>query len=155
MFAGNQTPGISKPPKTSSTDFAGSKTPAISETPSIGKDAHPGQTIGLIQTGDHYPCTFNRLTVLGYSVELVPPDSGLDTFRRFRIIYLSTAWADEYFDNDFQKIEARAYAYLDYLRGGGSLLVEQPNPIKRPGNSVTPTILPYPITFEFSYDEED
>ncbi len=34
-------------------------------------------------------------------------------------------------------------------------MVEQPNPYERPGGVVTPSLLPYPVTFDNRYDREE
>jgi hypothetical protein len=127
----------------------------VTSTPTVEKANFSNQTIGLIQVGNSYEGTFDRLDALGFAVELLPPGSGLETFMQYRIIYLPTGWAEQGNDSDFQAIEARAKDYLAYLEAGGSVLVEQPNPYERPDNSVTPSILPYPITFENFYDKND
>ena len=161
IFDGSQDPAPSGSAKTPPAGLEVSetptipKTPTISKTPTVKKSAFTDQMIGLIKVGGSYMDTFDRLEALGFAVDLLPPDSGLETFMQYRIIYLPTGWAQQEYDSDFQKIEARANDYLDYFHGGGSVLAEQPNPYERPGNSVTPSILPYPITFEKFYDNND
>jgi hypothetical protein len=135
---------------TPSKSIASTSTPlSPTETP----NANPA--IGLIRTGDIYSDMLDRLTALGYSVELIPASSDGDTLRRFDIVYLPTGWAEQQNDSDFQAIESRADSYREFLADGGSLLVEQPNPYQREGNMVTPSILPYPATFKNFYDKND
>ena len=107
-------------------------------------------TIGMIEAGTGgglvpvYP--YERLVSLGYQVTLLPVDAGIDTFSQYDIVYLPTNWADG-FSGNYSEIEAQAADYRTYVNGGGSLFVDQPNPYQQTNESVTPTLLPYPITF--------
>lgn len=112
-----------------------------------------GPSIGMIETSSYrYP--HDRLIALGYSVSLLPVSADLDTFRQYDIVYLSVGWADGFL-GDYSEIEAYAADYRAYVSEGGGLLVDQPNPFDQPGDSVSPSLLPYPITFYNPYDTRD
>ncbi len=108
--------------------------------------------IGLIRVGG-YVDTFNRLDSLNYSVKLLPADAGLADFRKYDVVYLPTGWAA--WNAPYPDIEKNAPQYHQYVHEGGSLVVEQPNPNGQPDESVSPALLPYPITFYNLYDSDD
>ena len=112
-----------------------------------------GSLIGMIETGD-YQSPRDRLIGLGYSVSLLPVSADIDTFRQYDIVYLPVCWADGYFGN-YAEIEAHAADYRTYVSEGGGLFVDQPNPSVQPGDSVSPSLLPYPITFYNPYNSGD
>lgn len=110
-------------------------------------------SIGMIETGE-WSDPKGRLEKLGYDVTLIPPTSGIDTFRDYDVIYLPLQWASAVI-GDYATIEAHASDYQQFVQEGGGLFVDQPNPYKQPGDQVTPTLLPYPITFYNWYEEAD
>lgn len=105
-------------------------------------------TIGLVQTGSSRT-VMERLTDLGYSITLIPPDSGLSAFEQYDVVYLPSSWADA-LNGNFDIVESHSADYQDYVQAGGGLFIDQPNPYKQPSGTVTPTLLPYPITFHVS-----
>jgi len=110
-------------------------------------------SIGMIETASYrYP--YDRLGGLEYSVSLLPVSAGIDAFRRYDIVYLPVGWADGYSGN-YAEIEAHAADYRTYVSEGGRLFVDQPNPFTQPDDSVTPSLLPYPITFYNPYNTSD
>ena len=112
-----------------------------------------GPSIGIIETSGYwYPR--DRLIGLGYSVSLLPVSAGIDAFRQYDIVYLPVGWADG-FSGNYSEIEAHAADYRTYVSEGGGLFVDQPNPLEQPGDSASPTLLPYPITFYNPYDSSD
>lgn len=113
----------------------------------------PGLSIGLVQSGA-YSSAHSRLTGLGYSVTLISPDSGLSVFNGYDVIYLPTSWAAAG-NGNLAQIEANAADYKAFVNNGGGLLVEQPNPNGQPNGTVTPSLLPYAVTFISSYDLND
>jgi hypothetical protein len=120
----------------------------------IETDPIPELSIGMIETGD-YQFPKNRLTALGYpDITLISPDSGLATFQQYDIVYLPVLWA-QVGDGDFGTIESHAADYQAYVQSGGGLFIDQPNPYNQPGDRVTPTLLPYPITFYNWYNTGD
>jgi len=112
-----------------------------------------GLKIGMIQTAD-YSIPKDRLSGLGYSITLISPDSGLTTFQQYDIVYLPEDWANEVI-GDYDIIESHAPDYQAYIKAGGSLFSDQPNPYLQPASTVTPSLLPYPITFFYSYTLDD
>lgn len=113
-----------------------------------------GTVIAMIATGD-YSHPRNRLTSLGYTVVLLPPYSGLDILQQYNIVYLPVRWAEGQGVGDLETLEAHASDYRTYVYEGGGLFVEQPNPFRQPGEQVTPTLLPHPITFYNWYEDTD
>lgn len=110
-------------------------------------------TIGMVATDDYFHPR-DRLVSLGFSVDLIPPTSGLDTFQQYDIVYLASGWAQAGTGN-YQTIESHASDYRTYVYEGGGLFIDQPNPYKQPNERVTPSLLPYPITFRSSYTSAD
>ncbi len=105
--------------------------------------------IGIVQTGTQYQETMDRLNSIGFNnVNFIPDTSGISVFNLYDIIYLPTGWA-EFGIGAFEEIEAKAEDYKSYVASGGNLFVEQPNPFQN-GFIITPTILPFPITFNYS-----
>lgn len=121
---------------------------ALLTTENIG-----GYSIGMITTGD-YQIPRNRLISLGYSVDLISPTSGISIFQLYDIVYLPQSWTQADI-GDYETIEAQANDYHNYVYQGGRLFVEQPNPYQQPDDTVTPSLLPYPITFYNFYLSSD
>lgn len=116
-------------------------------------ESAPAVTVGLIQTGQ-YDSPLNRLTDLGISVTLLPTTSGLTEFQAYDVIYLPVNWAQAT-NGALATLEEHAQAYRDYVAAGGGLLIDQPNPYGQPDNSAVPTLLPYAITFDSGYTNND
>ena len=116
-------------------------------------------SIGMIKatssenTPPIYP--YNRLIGLGYEVTFLETTADVNDFRQYDIVYLPVGWAEAYFSDDYSVIESNAGDYKTYVNEGGGLFVDQPNPFTQPGDSVTPTVLPYTITFYNPYDQAD
>lgn len=94
-----------------------------------------------------------RLKKLNFEVDLVhftkiDPSQA----KRADVILLATMWGDDA-DPPFRHLESIKDAFHSFVRQGGGLLVCQPNPTKQ--NVCTPTLLPYPITFQNHYDKRD
>lgn len=110
--------------------------------------------IGLIKTG-YYQESLNRLTKVGFTdVTIIPDSAGFSEFVNFNIIYLPVQWAGFYWGS-LETIESNSEDYINYIEKGGNLFIEQPNPYSQPGGRVTPTIIPYPVTFYNAYDNND
>ena len=130
-----------------------SESGAVPFGPTGGDSATSYVDIGIVDAGyPSYP--FNRLTTLGYTVEMIPPDATIETMNAYDIIYLPASWARAE-DPSFDVIEANASRFQTYAAEGGGLLIEQPNPFDRVGGIVTPALLPFPITFYAFYDARD
>ena len=112
-----------------------------------------GPSIGMIETSG-YQDPHDRLIGLGYSVSLLPVSADIDTFRQYDIVYLPVGWADG-FSGNYSEIEAHAVDYRTYVSEGGGLFIDQPNPFSQPDDSVSPSLLPYPITFYNPYNTSD
>ena len=109
--------------------------------------------IGMLQTGQ-YDSPYNRLTDFGFSVTLLPTTSGLAEFQAYDIVYLPVNWAHAA-SGDLAALEEHAQDYRDYVSGGGGLLIDQPNPFDQPDNKARPTLLPYAVTFDSGYTNND
>lgn len=109
-------------------------------------------SIGMVQTAD-WSTPKTRLEGLGYTVTLIPPSSGMGTFVNYDVVYLPVGWAQG--GGDYPIIEANAADYNQFVLNGGGLFVDQPNPYMQPGDQVTPTLLPHPITFYNWYNTSD
>jgi murein DD-endopeptidase MepM/ murein hydrolase activator NlpD/cell division septation protein DedD len=110
-------------------------------------------SVGIIEVGGFdYP--YNRLVELGYEVSLLPASADLSDFAQYDIVYLPVLWADG-FSGNYSEIEAHAADYQAFVNQGGGLFVDQPNPFQQPGETVTPSLLPYSVTFYNLYDSND
>jgi hypothetical protein len=110
--------------------------------------------IGIIEAGFNFDDIIYRLNSIGFeNTTLLPDTSGLSDFIEFDLIYLPSCWAQFY--GSLTVIESKSIDYISYVENGGNLFVEQPNPYGQPGDSICPSILPYPITFYNSYDPDD
>lgn len=93
-----------------------------------------------------------RLRELKFEVTVQPWNKvDPDKLKEVDVIFLPTAWGTDvaallYFD----EIDD---AFHRFVKRGGGLLVCQPNPA--PLNTITPKLLPYPITFQNSYDDSE
>jgi hypothetical protein len=88
---------------------------------------------------------------LGYSINLIPREAGIETFRRYDIVYIPVGWAQSSY-GDYDVLEEHADDYHTYVNEGGGLFIDQPNPYGQPGGIVTPNLLPLPITFNYQYN---
>ncbi len=113
-----------------------------------------GINIGMIETGGPWLWTYERLDSLGFDVSPLSPDSGLSVFRQYDVVLLPVSWAQAD-DGVYDAVEAHAADYLAYVQEGGGLVVEQPNPYRQPHGRVTPTLLPYPMTFYYANEYYD
>jgi hypothetical protein len=138
------------PPCPSDADCDGMAGTAGDETAVGSLDGQPATriSIGMVQSGG-YASPRNRLESLGYTVTLIPPTSGISTFRTYDLVYLPVLFADDDGGGDLSTIEAHASDYRAYVAEGGGLFVEQPN------QDCTLSLLPYPITFESFYSDAD
>ncbi|MFX0208315.1 MAG: hypothetical protein ACFFDT_20190 [Candidatus Hodarchaeota archaeon] len=118
----------------------------VSESESVVETRTPA-TVGLVEAGtpSFFDPTYERLTSLGFSVTNISlTELNIGNFSLYDVVYLPSTWALS--SSDYADIEA---AYLDfriYVSSGGGLVVEQP----APSLPATPTILPYPVTFDTS-----
>lgn len=105
--------------------------------------------IGLVDIGEDYLYRDigSRLGKLGrYRVEWITPESNYYELKKYEIIYLPSGWA-----SIASKVQHQSDGYIEYVKNGGGLLVEQPNSNER----FTPTILPFQITFISSKYQND
>ncbi|MEW6444251.1 MAG: hypothetical protein AB1640_25175 [bacterium] len=109
-------------------------------------------TIGMIQVGDYQP-VMERLEGLGYSVTLLPVDSGTDAFEPFNIVYLPNAWASS--PQLYETLQDRADDYHAFVHSGGGLMVDQPNPSNLPDGFCSPSLLPYTVELYYDYNFGD
>lgn len=66
------------------------------------------------------------------------------------VIFLATHWGEQF---AFPGLEAKKAAFHKFVQRGGGLVASQPNPSGT--RTCTPTLLPYPITFDYHYDQKD
>lgn len=98
---------------------------------------------------EHTRALAERLRQLKFEVELQPwdrfdPRTAKDT----DVIFLPTNWA--YVAAPHEHIESRAEEVHAFVRRGGGLIVGQPNSHTK---DFTPKLLPFPITFDWRYDD--
>ncbi len=93
---------------------------------------------------------------LGYtSIDIVQPPITEIMLNNYDILYLPYGWA-QYGGEKYKDIEESSLAIQSFIKQGGGLFVEQPNPWKNgKSQSVTPKILPYPITFHYEFNDSD
>ena len=100
-------------------------------------------TIGLVEVGSYFDGIYERLTTIGFSVTNISlTELNIGNFSLYDVVYLPTAWALS--GSDYADIEAAYLDFQSYVINGGGLVVEQP----APSSPATPTILPYPVTFD-------
>ena len=132
-----------------------SASPAAMNTEVSSLAAVPGLKIGLIQAGVSVGAIQSRLLRLGYrNIFFISPASNLAELKKYDIVYLPSSWA-QFAGGSYSILQARSADYLAYVKEGGGLFVDQPNPAGQPGEQVTPGLLPYPITFTNVYDRRD
>jgi len=111
-------------------------------------------SIGMIQSG-FYTAPRNRLQDIGFNnITLISPFSGEATFSNYTLIYIPIGWADSSFGHSSTILNNNT-DYLQYVNDGGNMLVEQPNAYKLPGDSITVTLLPEPVTFHHIFNPAD
>lgn len=90
-----------------------------------------------------------RLRELNFQVTVVPWRELVPArLRDADVLLLPTQWGDQ--SAHYDHLEKLQPAVHRFVQAGGGLLVCQPNPEKT--GFVTPTLLPYPIKFQNSYD---
>lgn len=90
-----------------------------------------------------------RLRALQFQVTVVPwPQLGPGSLRDVDVVLLPTQWGDQ--TDHTAHLERLSASLHRFIQAGGGLLVCQPNPEKT--NLITPALLPYPITFQNTYD---
>ena len=132
-------------------------------TPDLSKDAVDFKFehdihIGIVRASASYECTdtkilFDRVPIEA-DIRLISDTSRIHELEQFNLICLPLCWAD-LDSGSLEILESLAKYYNEYVNSGGNLLVEQPNPYKQPGDSISPSFLPYSITFHNSYNSND
>lgn len=69
---------------------------------------------------------FDRLSILGFTVDLIDVASGYDILKKYDVVYLPYGWYCQ-----MDSIKTRATYYQEYTKFGGGLLIGNPD-IKRP-----------------------
>lgn len=91
----------------------------------------------------------DRLRELKFEVVLLPWQKVVpDQLKDLDVILLPTQWAED--SDHFKHFEKHKDQFQAFVKRGGGLLVCQPNPTQQ--GTVTPELLPYPITFNNWYD---
>ena len=109
--------------------------------------------IAVVDTGDFAVSVYvDRLTGLGYTVTTIPPDSDYATLIGYGLVILPVGHGNE---GNYWTFDALASDYLDYVSMGGGLWVGQPNPFGMPDNTATITWVPYSLTLNNGYDDQD
>ncbi len=107
--------------------------------------------IGLI---DIYlnPNITDRLTEIGFrSIDVVSIPFTLEDISKYDVVYFRSGWAG-YGGEKYEFLEKNFSVIHEYIANGGGLYVEQPNPYKNGDEQmVTPKILPYKATFNYTY----
>jgi hypothetical protein len=94
----------------------------------------------------------DRLRKLKFEVVVLPWDRvEPEALKSIDVIVLPTGWAAE--PELYRQLESRRDQFHRFIKGGGGLLVCQPNPAAT--RTCTPELLPYPITFQNTYDATD
>ncbi|MCI0376791.1 MAG: hypothetical protein L0215_04225 [Gemmataceae bacterium] len=95
-----------------------------------------------------------RLRKLKFDV-VVAPWSKFDPERAkdIDVIFLPTGWAGV--ETIYQGIEAKRDAIHKFVERGHGLLVCQPNPNHFQDGTCTPSVMPFPITFQAHYDKTE
>jgi hypothetical protein len=126
----------------------------LGKTSSVLANFDTTMIIGIINT-DGADTPFDRLQNLGYNnINLIPAQSGLETFLQHDVIYLPVGWAQGY-GGAPDTILQYSEDYKTYVTMGGGLFLEQPNPYTLPGDSLVVTLLPVPVTFHYFYNQDD
>jgi hypothetical protein len=93
--------------------------------------------------------TYNRFVDLGIQLAWLSTDASMADIFRFDVVYLPSTWAQ----NSFEEINNASVDYLEYVRRGGGIIIEEPNPYKLPDNQIQPEILPFPVLFSSEYTD--
>lgn len=97
-------------------------------------------SVGIIYIDNYkYEDILFRIHALGISAEWIEASSNFYNLDDYDVIYLPTGWGFEW-----GIIGVNRAAYLEYVREGGGLLIEQPNY----GSDFSPDNLPYEVLFE-------
>ena len=87
-----------------------------------------------------------KFEVVAVAWNKLDPDQAKDV----DVIFLATHWGDQLV---LPALEAKKDALHRFVQRGGGLVASQPNPAGT--RTCTPTLLPYPITFDYRYDQKD
>ncbi len=94
----------------------------------------------------------SRLQDLKFEVVVVPWDKVIpNKVKNIDVIFLPTQWAEG--ETHSKYLEEINDQFQKFVKKGGGLLVSQPNPTH--AGTVTPKLLPYPITFNNWYNKSD
>jgi hypothetical protein len=92
-----------------------------------------------------------RLRKLNFEVRVVAWDKvDPDQAKDIDVVFLATHWGDQL---AYEHLAAKKDAFHRFVQRGGGLLASQPNPGW--ARTFTPTLLPFPITFHFGYNDKD
>lgn len=106
-------------------------------------------SIALIDTYG-YGDSRQRLLDLGFrNIKIVSPPFLKRSLDPFDILYLPVNWGS-YGGKKYLEIENSYKVIHKFIKSGGGIFVEQPNPFRNGENQIiTPNILPYKLTFYF------
>ena len=96
----------------------------------------------------------NELGISEFTITEITSAIDPDSLKEFTIIYLPVSWA-ALTTPIYENINDNAAQYMNYVKSGGSMFIEQPNPFNRPGNTITIDFLPYPVTLSNGYLDEE
>jgi hypothetical protein len=137
-----QAPAVSPPtdaastPDTATTPDAGARDAAVLIPP---LPVEPG-TIGVVASANaeyFANCKDRLVEVLGPSVPIVEASLS-EPFRPYALLVLVSGWAEA----DYSAVHPAAERFTDYVEGGGSFLIFQPNPSNFPGEELRVDLLP-------------
>lgn len=110
--------------------------------------------IGIVASGSNSDLNA-RLKGLGYTnITFIQQNSDLAVLSRYDLIILAANWANKNL-GDISEVLSHSTDYKSYVKNGGRLYMEQPNPFSQVGDSVKVTLLPEPITFFTPYNTAD
>jgi hypothetical protein len=112
----------------------------------------PRIEVGVVELGQ-FQHALLALRHVGIDGDLIPPSSTTEAMRPYDVIWLATGWAEYVYS--YGQIADHPGDFLTYVQDGGGLFVEQPNPFGHPENTLSPALLPYPITIRSQYDPLD
>lgn len=96
----------------------------------------------------------DRLKGLKFEVATVPwKEFGAASLKDIDVLFLPTQWAEA--EATYQHFEKQREAIQSFVKSGKGLLVCQPNPSQNQDQTCTPQLLPYPITFQNSYNDAE
>jgi hypothetical protein len=114
-------------------------TPTKTLTPTQIK--YPDITVGLFDLGESClnPRVFERLSILGFSVELVPVAISYEEMKNYDVLYLSDGWYCR-----MDEVESMALEIKQYMLNDGGVLIGNPDVTR---SSFKSEILPFDISF--------